>query len=111
MTTQRKSPLPVPITLSKGSIHITASRAFIDYVLHDDRALQFRKWIKDTGVPDETFFSSLNHSPQMEVPGAYKGAVTKKKLIVAIKHVQTCNFVDYDSNFAQKSHILTRIEY
>ena len=63
----------MPVTLTKGSVHIAASRAFVDYVLHDERALKFRDWVKDTGVPDETFFSSLNHSPQLGVPGAYKG--------------------------------------
>ena len=36
-------------------------------------ALKFREWVKDSGVPDETFFSSLNYSPQLNVPGAYKG--------------------------------------
>jgi len=74
-TTISKGPPPVPVTLTKGSVHITASRAFVDYVLHDDRALKFKKWVKDTGIPDETFFSSLNHSPQLEVPGAYRGII------------------------------------
>jgi len=50
-----------------------ASRAFVDFVIHNQAALKFRDWIKNSYVPDETFFSSLNHSPELGVPGAYLG--------------------------------------
>ena len=69
----KKAPSRVNITLAKGSVHIAVQRGFVDYVLHDPRALIFREWVKDTFVPDETFFTSLNASPQLGVPGAYKG--------------------------------------
>ena len=72
-TEEKLGPCPVNATITKGSVHITASRGYVDYVLHDERALKFREWVKDTGVPDETFFSSLNFSPQLGVPGAYLG--------------------------------------
>ena len=29
--------------------------------------------MKNTEVPDETFFASLNHSPHLGVPGSYRG--------------------------------------
>ena len=70
---KKTEPPPKGITLTKGSLHITVSRAYVEYVLFDPLALEFRKWVNDTGVPDETFFTSLNHSPQLGVPGAYKG--------------------------------------
>ena len=38
--------------------------------------IEFTEWLRDTGVPDETLFTSLNHSPQLGVPGAYKGEHT-----------------------------------
>ena len=38
--------------------------------------VEFTEWLRDTGVPDETLFASLNHSPQLGVPGAYKGEHT-----------------------------------
>ena len=72
-TTEKKSPCPVNITIAKGSVHITVQRGFVDFVLHDAKALEFTKWVRDTGVPDETFFASLNLSPQLGVPGAFTG--------------------------------------
>jgi hypothetical protein len=72
-TSTKKEPFELTMTLTKGPAHIAASRGFIDFILHDRRALKFREWVRDTGVPDETFFSSLNHNPQWGVPGSYKG--------------------------------------
>lgn len=66
-------PLPVDVRVTKGSIHIIASRAFVDFVIHNETAVKFRDWIRESSFPDETFFSSLNHSPQLGVPGAYLG--------------------------------------
>jgi hypothetical protein len=65
--------LPVNVTLTKGSVHIVASRAYVDYVINNDAAKQFLQWTRRTQVPDETYFSSLNHSPQLKVPGSYLG--------------------------------------
>ena len=70
--TLKDSP-PPGVVLTKGSVHVTVSRAFVEFVLTNPVALKFREWVKDTGVPDETFFSSLNHSPLLGVPGAYRG--------------------------------------
>lgn len=64
---------PHGIKVTKGSVHITACRGFVDYVLHNSTALEFREWIKGIPVPDELFFSSLNFNPQLGVPGSYKG--------------------------------------
>jgi len=66
-------PLPLNIRLTKGSVHIIASRAFVEFVVHNEIAIKFRDWIDDSFYPDETFFSSLNHSPKLGVPGAYLG--------------------------------------
>ena len=66
-------PLPFDIHLTKGSVHIIASRAFVDFVIHNETAIKFRDWIKESFYPDETFFSSLNHSPNLGIPGAYLG--------------------------------------
>ncbi|XP_067685318.1 beta-1,3-galactosyl-O-glycosyl-glycoprotein beta-1,6-N-acetylglucosaminyltransferase 3-like isoform X2 [Haliotis asinina] len=66
-------PPPHNITTVKGAVHIAASRGFVDYVLHNSTARDLLEWVKKTEVPDETFFSTLNHNPQLGVPGAYKG--------------------------------------
>ena len=72
-TERKKDPPPHNVTITKGSVHIAVPRAFVGYVLYDKRALDFKQWVKDTGIPDETYFASLGHSPQLNVPGAYKG--------------------------------------
>lgn len=66
-------PPPHGITPVKGSVHIIASRGYVDYVLHDQRAHDLLNWTRRTKVPDETFFASLNHNPALGVPGSYKG--------------------------------------
>ena len=45
-----KFPPPLPVTITKGSVHIIAQRGFVDYVLHNSQALKFREWVKDTGM-------------------------------------------------------------
>ena len=66
-------PPPVNATITKGECHIAVTRGFVSYVLSDKRALTFRDWAKRTEVPDELYFPSLSHSPQLGVPGAYTG--------------------------------------
>ena len=54
-------------------LHVAVSRAFVEFLMTSPVALAFRDWLKDTGVPDETLFASLIHSPGLGVPGAYTG--------------------------------------
>lgn len=72
-TKERKDDPPYNLTLSKGSTHIVARREFVEFVLNDYRAQDFLLWLKDTFIPDETFFNSLNRNPQLLVPGTYRG--------------------------------------
>ena len=71
-----KSPAPYNITTTKGSVHIVAVRGFVEYVVYNRTAIDFLDWVKDTYIPDETFFSSLNHNPHLRVPGSYLGRLT-----------------------------------
>ncbi|KAH9514861.1 Beta-1,3-galactosyl-O-glycosyl-glycoprotein beta-1,6-N-acetylglucosaminyltransferase [Bulinus truncatus] len=64
---------PHNITAVKGSVHIAVNRDFVDYVLHNQTAKDLLDWVKTTRVPDETFFSTLNHNPQLGIRGSYKG--------------------------------------
>lgn len=66
-------PCPVNVTFAKGSMHVAVTRKLVDWVINDKVSLAFRDWVKDTSIPDETFFSSLNVSPQIGVPAAYAG--------------------------------------
>ncbi|GAB1601121.1 N-acetyllactosaminide beta-1,6-N-acetylglucosaminyl-transferase-like isoform X2 [Argonauta hians] len=74
-----KSPPPHNIKASKGSIHITASRGYVNFLIRDRRAQDFTKWVQDTRNPDETLFSSLNHNPHLKVPGSFNGTPTHRK--------------------------------
>ena len=50
-------------------------RGFVDHVLHDARVVDLLNWTRRVRIPDETFFSTLNHNPALGIPGAYKGGV------------------------------------
>ncbi|CAG5115950.1 unnamed protein product [Candidula unifasciata] len=65
---------PLGITPVKGSVHITVNRDFVGYILHNKTAKALLEWAKNNvSVPDETYFATLNHNPQLGVRGAYKG--------------------------------------
>lgn len=66
-------PPPHQIHPVKGSVHITANRDFVDYVINNPVAKDFLNWSRKVAVPDETFFASLNHNPHLRIPGTYKG--------------------------------------
>jgi hypothetical protein len=87
-------PPPSGVNVVKGAVHIIATRGFVDYAINSPTAGKFLWWVKMTKIPDETFFSSLNHSPQLKVPGSYLGElqcvlrslkITEKLLHVRIK--------------------------
>ncbi|XP_025076189.1 beta-1,3-galactosyl-O-glycosyl-glycoprotein beta-1,6-N-acetylglucosaminyltransferase-like [Pomacea canaliculata] len=71
-------PTPYNLSVSKGSVHIVASRGYVDYVINSRVARDFYKWVAPTHVPDETFFSTMNYNPQLGVPGSHTGDVDNK---------------------------------
>lgn len=58
---------------AKGSVHVALSRAFVDFMLHDRRSLDILEWAKKVGIPDEAYFTMLNHNPHLHAPGSYAG--------------------------------------
>ncbi|KAH3870381.1 beta-1,3-galactosyl-O-glycosyl-glycoprotein beta-1,6-N-acetylglucosaminyltransferase-like [Dreissena polymorpha] len=70
---RKAGPPPHNITALKGAVHIVANRGYVKFILHDKRAHDLLNWTRQTQVPDETFFATLNHNPQLGVPGAYIG--------------------------------------
>ena len=71
--TANRPPPPSKIRITKGSVHILASRGFVDYMINNETAIKFLAWVKTTIIPDETFFSTLNYNPHLKVPGSYLG--------------------------------------
>ena len=71
ITNKSKSPPPHDISVFKGSTHIIATREFVGFVLHSQLATDFREFLKDTYIPDETIYASLQRHPG--VPGGIHG--------------------------------------
>ncbi|XP_078270828.1 N-acetyllactosaminide beta-1,6-N-acetylglucosaminyl-transferase-like [Rhinoraja longicauda] len=63
-----KHPPPHNLTVYFGSAYYALTTAFVDFVLHDRRALDLLKWSADTYSPDEHYWVTLNRIPG--VPGA-----------------------------------------
>ena len=66
-----KSPPPHNISMYKGSTHIVAIREFVEFVLHSHIGKDFIEFLKDTFVPDETLYASLQQHPL--APGGIRG--------------------------------------
>lgn len=66
-----KGPPPQNITIFKGSTFIIATREFVDFVIYSQVAKDFVKFLKDTFVPDETLYASLEQYPG--APGGIRG--------------------------------------
>ena len=64
-TNKRLPPTPIPIY--KSFNFIAVSRPFVNFFLHDEKAIQFRNYLKDVKIPEEEFYASLIHLPG--VPG------------------------------------------
>ncbi|XP_037374751.1 N-acetyllactosaminide beta-1,6-N-acetylglucosaminyl-transferase-like [Talpa occidentalis] len=71
-TSALKAPPPHNLTIYFGSAYVALTRAFVDFVLHDQRAVDLLQWSRDTYSPDEHFWVTLNRIPG--VPGAMPNA-------------------------------------
>ena len=70
-TGKLKSAPPHNISIFKGSTHIVAIRDFVEFVLHSQIGKEFIAFLKDTFVPDETLYASLQQHPL--TPGGIRG--------------------------------------
>ena len=70
-TNKPKGPPPHNITIYKGSTHIIAIREFVEFGLHGQIGKDFYEFLKDSKIPDETIYSSLQRHPG--VPGGING--------------------------------------
>jgi len=52
---------------------MAVARQFVEFALNDRRAQDLLYWMSNINVPDEHFFQTLSHSPQLGIPGSYKG--------------------------------------
>jgi len=65
--------VPHGFSVAKGATHMAVTREFVEFAVHDHRAQDLLQWMSDIKVPDEHFFQTLNHNPQMNIPGSFLG--------------------------------------
>ena len=70
-TKKPKGPPPPNVSIYKGSTHIIAIRQFVEFVLYSQIGKDFYQFLKDSQIPDETIYSSLQRHPG--VPGGING--------------------------------------
>ncbi|XP_074659037.1 beta-1,3-galactosyl-O-glycosyl-glycoprotein beta-1,6-N-acetylglucosaminyltransferase-like [Tubulanus polymorphus] len=71
----KELPLPEGVRVVKGAVHVVLSRGFVEFTTHAPVAKYLYNWFSETAIPDEYFFATLNHNPQLGAPGAYTGKV------------------------------------
>ncbi|XP_071817991.1 N-acetyllactosaminide beta-1,6-N-acetylglucosaminyl-transferase-like [Apostichopus japonicus] len=71
-TSERKTPAPHNFTIYFGNAYLAATRAYVSYVVNDQRAIDLLEWSKDTWSPDEHYWVTVQRYPG--VPGGYPNA-------------------------------------
>ena len=70
---QKKSAPPFNVSIYKGSTYGTFSRQFVEFALTNIAAKKLLDWLRDTMIPDELFWSTLNYNSIFGAPGRCKG--------------------------------------
>ncbi|XP_025105377.1 beta-1,3-galactosyl-O-glycosyl-glycoprotein beta-1,6-N-acetylglucosaminyltransferase 4-like isoform X3 [Pomacea canaliculata] len=68
-------PAPYNVTISKGDVHIIASRAYVDYALNSRVARDLYKWVAPTFIPDEIFSAPSTTTHNWAYPGRTQGTL------------------------------------
>ena len=55
---------PHNITIYKSSNYIVLSKKFVNFVLTNKKAKDFRRYLQDIQVPEEYFFASIPEAPK-----------------------------------------------
>ena len=65
--------IPAGVHMFKGSLHIVVSAAWVNFALNNPRAIQLLAYVREnTHIPDEWYFSTLNHNPySLPAPGSF----------------------------------------
>ena len=74
-TSSEKSNPPHNITVVKGSAYGIFSKDFVEFLLNDQRAKDFLNWTRDILSPDEYYWATMNHNPDLHAPGSYNGTL------------------------------------
>ena len=69
-------PPPHDIDIVRGSAYGIFSRAFVRFILEDQRARDLLQWSRTTYSPDEIYWATLHHTysnPHLHTPGGFSG--------------------------------------
>jgi len=75
-TGRKNPPPPHDIDIVRGSAYGIFSRAFVQFILEDQRARDLLQWSRTTWSPDELYWATLHHTysnPHLHTPGAFSG--------------------------------------
>ena len=91
-----KRPFTYKLNFTVGIAHVTASRDFVEYALTNEIAQDLSAWLNDTYIPDESFFSTLQHNQLLKAPGGSIGKLyflfTDKSGIMIIIVIRPIHF-------------------
>ena len=92
-TRKPKSPPPHNISIFKGSTHIVAIREFVNFVLHSEIGRDFTEFLKDTFIPDETLYASLQQHALAPggIHGKQPGWIPRALNWLRSRHNQICH--------------------
>ncbi len=80
-TGKKNPPPPGNIDIVRGSAYGVFSRAFVEFLLTDQRAVDLLEWSRKTYSPDEHYWATLHHTysnPHLNTPGAFTGTVDQQ---------------------------------
>lgn len=83
-TKKAKEEPPSGLTITKGNAYNVFSRAFIEFALQHEIALELLDWSADTLTPDEHYWATLNNlysNGFLKTPGGFEGYPDKKPYI------------------------------
>ncbi|BFY98405.1 hypothetical protein BsWGS_01445 [Bradybaena similaris] len=72
-TSERNPPPPYGMIVKKGSTYAAFSRAFVQFAVHHPVAQDLLEWNKNVLSPDEYFWSTIQHTDVVNVPGGVFG--------------------------------------
>lgn len=66
-------PPPAGMEIFKGSIAVSINRKVADFVANSEISRRFIDWLNTSYMPDELFWSTLNHNELLGLEGQYPG--------------------------------------
>ena len=73
---EKLAAVPHGIKIYKGSTHFALTRQFAHFLLTNQKAIDFRQYLNDVWIPEESFYASLFKLPESENEGGDSNIVT-----------------------------------